>query len=151
MEERKVRYYAFVKGYADYKGHGDIDASAAYKIWCEGQEMEDGAKFLKGYTSHQAEFLAILSALCKLPDGEDVIVWTNNRALTGTALKYRNEWNRRSALGKKFGEQYDRLGHVSIKWIAKNPDDVMQNSVMDLATQAMEEVVGMNHNCYQYR
>lgn len=138
----KKNYLAYVKAVGNWNGSA---TGGAYIIMDGNDTFKISSKAQVNTIAYKMELLTVVSVACSVPDGSSVTILTNNKMLM--SLNYLNEVKADAKFPKLkalYLERKEKLESIKVVW-RKKQDDVMFNSVTDMAEQVFEDLCAKNN------
>lgn len=120
------------------------EGGSAYLIIHKGEVVKTASKGFLYTTSNRMEMLAIISAVCSVPEGSDLIVYSDSKyAINVFSGIWKPKKNRDLII--KYNERVKTLSSVYFRWIKGHNGDKYNELVDSMCTNSINEIVQL-HN-----
>lgn len=116
------------------------EGGSAYLIIHNGEVIKTASKGFLRTTSNRMEMLAIISAVCSVPDGSDLTVYSDSKyAINMLSGLWRPKINK--DLVYQYGERVKNLSSVSFRWLKGHNGDKYNEMVDSMCTSSIKNIV----------
>lgn len=137
------KYIAYTDGGCQNKSiYGE--GGSSYLIIHNGEVVKTASKGFLRTTSNRMEMLAIISAVCSVPEGSDLTVFSDSQYAINV---FSGIWNpkKNRDLIIKYNEYIKSLSSVSFRWLKGHNGNKYNEMVDSMCTNSINEIVRL-HN-----
>lgn len=116
------------------------EGGSAYLIIHNGEVVKTASKGFLRTTSNRMEMLAIISAVCSVPNGADLVVYSDSQYAINTLFGC---WKPKKNLDliSMYNERVKNLSSVTFRWLKGHNGDKYNEMVDSMCTDAIKRIV----------
>lgn len=116
------------------------EGGSSYLIIHNGEVVKTASKGFLRTTSNRMEMLAIISAVCSIPEGSDLLVYSDSQYAINTLSGFWKPQKNRDLIFQ-YNERAKKLSSISFRWLKGHNGDKYNEMVDSMCTDSIKKIV----------